>query len=81
MGREVKTMRNETLLLARQEKMGKLTENSIDCATKIAQLPEKAEQARLGIGLLCRWSFSLQTSTPLAPRTLSDQGNAGSSPS
>jgi putative phosphoribosyl transferase len=70
-GREVKTMRNETLLLARQEKMG----------TKIAQLPEKAEQARLGIGLLCRWSFSLQTSTPLAPRTLSDQGNAGSSPS
>jgi chromosome segregation ATPase len=42
-------MRNETLLRALQEKMRKLTENGIDCAGKIAQLREKAEQARLGI--------------------------------
>jgi chromosome segregation ATPase len=42
-------MRNETLLRALQEKMRKLTENSIDFATKIAQLRDKAEQARLGI--------------------------------
>jgi chromosome segregation ATPase len=42
-------MRNETLLRALQEKMRKLTETGIDCAAKIAQLREKAEQARLGI--------------------------------
>ena len=42
-------MRNETLLRALQEGMRKLTENGIDCATKVAQLREKAEQARLGI--------------------------------
>ena len=42
-------MRNETLLRALQESMRKLNENGISGATKIAQLRDKAEQARLAI--------------------------------
>lgn len=42
-------MRNETLLRALQESMRKLNQNGISDATKIAQLRDKAEQARLAI--------------------------------
>ena len=56
-------MRNETLLRALQENMRKLTETGIDCAAKIAQLREKAEQARLGIE-----AIMMQQSKPHADR-------------
>jgi chromosome segregation ATPase len=42
-------MENESLLKTLQEAMRKLTENGIACAANIAQLREKAEQAKLAI--------------------------------
>lgn len=40
---------NETLLRALQESMRKLTDSAIHCAVNVAQLREKAEQARRDI--------------------------------
>jgi chromosome segregation ATPase len=42
-------MENESLLRTLQEAMRKMTENGIACATRIAQLREKAAQAQLAI--------------------------------